>query len=286
MIKTVLYNFGGLKERYLDYEKAKIVVLPVPFDKTSSWVKGSDKGPKAIIEASMNMELYDIETDSEVYKQGIFTAEEIITLDSQEMINSVYNKVKELLKDKKFVVVLGGEHTVALPSIKAHNEVYENLTILYLDAHSDARESYLGNKYSHACVIARIKEITDKFVLVGVRSMSSSEIDKVNKDKIFFAEDIHNTTNWMKEVIGKLTRNVYISIDLDVFDPSVLPSTGTPEPGGLDWYTVMKFLKEVCGNKNIVGFDVVELCPNQNKASDFVAAKLIYKLLSYKFCKV
>ena len=277
------YNFGGLSDEFFNYENAKIAVLPVPFDKTSSWIKGSEKGPKAIIEASMNMELYDLETDSEVYKNGIFTSTEILSNSSEEMIKCVYDRVKELMKDGKFVVSLGGEHTISLPAIKAHHENYSDISIINLDAHSDMRESYLDNRYSHACVMARVKEINNNIILIGIRSLDSSELDNINKNNTFFAKDIFDSEEWIGEAIEKLKQNVYISIDLDVFDPSVLPSTGTPEPGGLDWYTVIKFLKEVCKNRNLIGFDVVELCPTENKASDFLAAKLIYKLLSYKF---
>jgi agmatinase len=284
MSKSVPYNFGGLPDKFLNYEYGKIVVLPVPFDKTSSWIKGSDRGPKAIIEASMNMELYDLETDSEVYKKGIFTSEEIISNSSEEMIKYVYERVTELIKDGKFVVTLGGEHTISLPAIKAHHETHNDISILHLDAHSDMRDSYLDNKYSHACVMARVKEINNNIFSIGIRSLDSSELDNINRNNIFFAKDIFNSENWIQEVISKLNPNVYISIDLDVFDPSIMPSTGTPEPGGLEWYPTLNLLKEVCIKRNLIGFDVVELCPTENIAPDFLAAKLIYKLLSYKFC--
>ncbi len=284
MAVSIPYNFGNLPEEYMNYKDSKIAILPVPFDKTSSWLKGSNKGPRAIIEASMNMELYDLETDYEVYKKGIFTSEEILSNSSEEMIECVYNRVTDFIKDGKFVITLGGEHTIALPSIKAHYENYDDISILHLDAHSDMRDSYLGNKYSHACVMARAKEITENIISIGIRSMDSSELDNIKKDNVFFAADIYNSKEWIEKAVDKLNKNVYISLDLDVFDPSVVPSTGTPEPGGLEWYTTIKFIKEVCRNRNLIGFDVVELCPTENKAPDFLAAKLIYKLLSYKFC--
>ena len=283
MSEPVPYNFGGLTDKFANYKYAEIVILPVPFDKTSTWIKGADSGPKAIIEASMNMELYDLETNSEVYKKGIFTSGEILSNSSEEMIKCVYNRVSELIKDKKFVVTLGGEHSISFPAIKAHHEKYQDISILHFDAHTDMRDSYLDNKYSHACVMARVKDINDNIISVGIRSMDSSELKNINENNIFFAANIYNSEKWIEKAIDKLNKNVYISLDLDVFDPAILPSTGTPEPGGLGWYTVMKLLKKVCKSRTLIGFDVTELCPNENKASDFLAAKLIYKLLSYKF---
>ncbi len=277
-------NFGYLPEEYSNQDDAGVVIIPVAYDGTSTWVKGADKGPAAIIEASANMELYDIETDSQVYKKGIFTEEEIGgDISTAEMIQAVTQITKYYLEKNKFTVITGGEHSVSIGSIKAHTEQYENLTVLQLDAHTDLRQEYNGSKYSHACVMARIKELCP-IVQVGIRSMDYSEKKSLDLSRAFFAKDIYNNTAWIKKVISKLSDNVYITIDLDVFDPSIMPSTGTPEPGGLLWYDVLVLLKEVSGSKNIVGFDVVELCPDvKNKAPDFLAAKLIYKLLSYKF---
>jgi agmatinase len=269
---------------YSSYKNSSVLVLPVPFDKTSSWIKGSDKGPQAIINASRNMELYDIETDSEVYKEGIHTAKAITAANAQTMVDKVRQQVSRALRDKKFVVILGGEHTVSLGTIQAHAEFFNNICILHLDAHSDLRDSYEGDKYSHACIMARVKEITENIISVGIRSTDSSELKNINKQNTFYASDIRKTKDWVRKVVGKLSKNVYISIDLDVFDSSIMPSTGTPEPGGLGWYEVLDLLEIVSKNKNIVGFDVVELCPSKNdKSPDFLAAKLIYKLLSLKF---
>jgi agmatinase len=278
-----LNNFGGLSKDFADYKSSSIVILPVPFDKTSTWLKGADKGPQAIIEASKNMELYDIETDSEVYKKGIFTERAITAENCDSMISEVNQKAKSLLKDGKFVVILGGEHSVSIGAIQVYASYFKNISILHLDAHSDMRDEYEENKYSHACVMARAKESTDRIVSVGIRSMDSSELPNINKKNIFYASEIFKTKDWIAKVISKLSENVYITIDLDVFDSGLMPSTGTPEPGGLDWYQVTELLKQVAENKNIVGADVVELCPSQNKAPDFLAAKLVYKLLSYKF---
>ncbi|MCK5138875.1 MAG: agmatinase [Thermodesulfovibrionia bacterium] len=277
------HNFGCLPKKFSNYKNSSIVILPVSFDKTSTWLKGSDKGPRAIIEASKNLELYDIETRSEVYKKGIFTEKEIVSNSVQDMINKTYRRVKRVLHDKKFAVVLGGEHTVSIGSIKAYAEFFKHMSILHLDAHSDMRDSYEGSRYSHACVMSRIKEVTENFVSVGIRSMDSSELKNINEDSIFYASHIYASKDWIHEVTKKLSENVYITLDLDVFDPSVMPSTGTPEPGGLDWYQVVHLLEDVSKYKNIVGFDIVELCPSLSKAPDFLAAKLIYKLLSLSF---
>jgi len=277
-------NFGYLPEEYSDPENAGIVIIPVAYDGTSTWIKGADKGPTAIIEASANLELYDIETDSEIYKKGIYTEDTITReITTTEMIDAVNGTVQYYLEKNKFTVVIGGEHSVSIGSIKAHAKHYSNLTVLQLDAHADLREEYNGSIYNHACVTARIKE-SCPVVQVGIRSMDSAEKESMDKTRTFFAEDIYNNTDWIKKIISKLSDNVYITIDLDVFDPSIMPSTGTPEPGGLLWYDVLALLKAVSDKKNVVGFDVVELCPDdRNKAPDFMAAKLIYKLLSYKF---
>jgi len=277
-------NFGYLPQEFSDPEKAKIVVIPVAYDGTSTWSKGADKGPEAIIEASANMELYDIETDCEVYKIGIFTEETIAgEISTMEMIEEVAGRVDYYLEKNKFIVVIGGEHSISIGSIRAHAEKYENLSVLQLDAHSDLRDEYNDSKYNHACVMARAKELCP-IVQVGIRSMDSSEKEFMDMSRVFFAKDIYNNMARTETAISELSDNVYITIDLDVFDPSIMSSTGTPEPGGLLWYDALRLLRAVCSKKNIVGFDVVELCPDpRNKAPDFLAAKLIYKLLSYKF---
>jgi len=278
---TTPFNFAGLPEQYSQYEKSKIVILPVSFNKTSTWLKGSDKGPRAIIDASRNLELYDIETNSEVYIQGIFTAETLHPHDSESMIKDVYENIKRYLSDGKFVVVLGGEHSISFSVVKAHLECYPNMSVLQLDAHTDMRDSYEGNRYSHACVMSRVREITKNITSVGIRSMDSSELKNLQTRRVIFAKDIQKSAHWKKKVLRQFSQQVFITIDLDVFDPGIMPSTGTPEPGGLSWYQCLSLLNEISRKKHIVGFDVVELCPSSNRAPDFFAAKLIYKLLSY-----
>jgi len=278
-------NFGDLPGEYSNLRDARIVIIPVPYDRTSTWIKGADKGPAAIIEASANMELYDIETGSEVYRKGIFTADalKVEDLPPEDMIEMVSEEVRHYIEREKFTVVVGGEHSVSIGPIKAHVKSSADVTVLQLDAHTDLRDEYNGSKYNHACVMARAREACP-IVQVGVRSMDSSEKEFIDRGRVFFAEDIYSRTGWIDEAVGKLSGKVYVTIDLDVFDPSIMPSTGTPEPGGLLWYEVLRLLKAVSDKKDIVGFDVVELCPNErNKAPDFLAAKLIYKMLSYKF---
>ena len=284
MANDLPYNFGGLSARYSNYKNSKIVIIPVPFDKTSSWIKGSNKGPGAIINASRNMELYDIETDSEVYRKGIHTSGSVNAVNGRTLAGKLKTRVSSFLNDNKFVVVLGGEHTVSLGTIQSHSEFFKDVSILHLDAHSDMRDAYDGDIFSHACIMARVKEITPNIISAGIRSTDTSELKNINKRNTFYASHIHHSRDWIKRAVKKLSDNVYISIDLDVFDSSIMPSTGTPEPGGLGWYDVIDLLEVVSKNRNIVGFDVVELCPSKNNMGpDFLAAKLIYKLLSLKF---
>lgn len=280
-------NFCGLPEEYCDYKKAKVVILPAPFDATSTWIKGADKGPAALLEASANMETYDIETNSEVYTQGIFTDEPIKEKKSPEkMTAELKSRVLKHIKSKKYVVTIGGEHSVSAGAIAAHAESFDNMSIIQFDAHADLRDEYHGSKYNHACVMARAREIGN-VVQVGIRSAAVEEGPLIqNVDNVFLAHKIYNNNNWFDKCLSKLTKNVYLTIDLDAFDPAIMPGTGTPEPGGLAWYQTLDFLKRLMTEKNVVGFDVVELCPNSaNKASDFLAAKLVYKLLTYKFVK-
>ncbi len=279
-------NFGGIPNELTSLNKAGIVILPVPYDATSDWIKGSDKGPKAIIEASQNLELYDIETDSQVYKKGIHTAAPTKELLSPEkLVKEVYENVKSFLSKKKYVVTIGGNHTVSIGAMKAFTEEFTELTILQLDAHADLRQDYKNSKYNHACVMARARELCP-VVQVGIRSMSAEEKYYMDEERVIFAHETLYKENWEKRALKHLTKNVYLTLDLDVFDTSLLPSTGTPEPGGMQYYQVLHFLKKVISNYNLAGFDVVELCPiDNNKAPDFLAAKLIYQILSCRFSK-
>jgi agmatinase len=277
-------NYGGLPKEYSGFAGSEIVIIPVPYDGTSTWIKGADKGPEALLIASANMELYDIETASEVYKKGIYTSKAITVDKSPELMSeAVYHKAVNYIHENKFVVTIGGEHSVSIGVIKAHTEKYNELSVLQIDAHTDLRPEYEGSKFNHACVMSRVSEWCP-FIQVGIRSMDVEEMQYVVPENIFFARDIAYHDNWMDIAIKKLSKNVYLTFDLDGLDPSILPGTGTPEPGGLLWYQTLRFLKKVIEKRNLVGFDVVELCPNEiNKTSDFLAAKLVYKILSYKF---
>ena len=278
-------NFGGISDELADYQKAPIVILPVPYDETSTWGKGADKGPDAILHASANMELYDIDTDSEVYLNGIHTAAPVTEKSSPDaMVAAVRQKVKAYLKDQKFVVTLGGEHSVTIGAVDAFAAHYPGLSVLQIDAHTDLRPEYEGSRFNHACVMARVREWCP-IVQVGIRSMDVVEKPFLQKDRVFLARDIAGAApGWIDEVIEKLNYDVYVTIDLDGLDPSILPATGTPEPGGLLYYDVIHLLRKLVVKKNLVGFDVVELCPMEaNKASDFLTSKLIYQILSYRF---
>lgn len=277
-------NYAGIPDEFAKKETANIVLIPVPYDGTSTWQKGADKGPQAFLEASENMELYDIETDSEVYKEGIFLAEPVLENASPEnMVETVYKTTREYLVKKKFVTLIGGEHSISIGSIRAFNESFNNITVLQLDAHADLRKEYQGTSCNHACAMYEANQNTN-LIQVGIRSMDKSETSIMDKERVFFAHEMDQDDYWMDHSIELMTDNVFITIDLDAFDPSILPSTGTPEPGGLWWNDTLYFLKRVFNEKNVVGFDIVELCPNPNeKSSDFLAAKLYYKLLSYKF---
>jgi agmatinase len=277
-------TYAGISEEYGKLDTAKIVLIPVPYDGTSTWQKGADKGPKAFLEASENMELYDIETDSEVYKQGIYLADAIEEKSSPEaVVDEVHQTIKHYIKKNKFVTLFGGEHSISIGSIRAFNECFNNLTVLHIDAHADLRPSYEGSASNHACAVYEANQNTN-LIQVGIRSMDISETRIMNRDKVFFAHEMTTNEYWMEDVIDLMTDTVFITFDLDALDPSIMPSTGTPEPGGLFWYETLEFLQKIFKQKNVVGFDIVELCPNEiNKQSDFLAAKLYYKMLSYKF---
>lgn len=277
-------TYAGIPQKYAALETSNIVLIPVPYDGTSTWQKGADKGPEAFLEASENMELYDIETETEVYLQGVYLAPAVTENSSPEtMVEEVYKITKEYILKNKFVTLFGGEHSISIGSIRAFNECFNDLTVLHIDAHADLRKEYEGSTCNHACAVYEASQTTN-LVQVGIRSMDMAETRVMDDDKVWFAQDMARDDYWMDNVIEALGDNVFITFDLDAFDPSIMPSTGTPEPGGLLWYETLDFLRQVFTERNVVGFDIVELCPNEyNRSSDFLAAKLYYKMLSYKF---
>jgi len=279
-------NFAGLEEEFSSRDNSQIAVVSIPFDETVSWLSGTKNGPAALIEASANMELYDIETGTEVYKKGIYTEKPVRSNGSEEMLQKSHDLIKEILAEGKLVVTLGGEHSISAAPIKAHADYYKNISVLQLDAHTDLRPAYEGNKYSHASIMARVNEMENvkDTLAVGIRAMDSSELPFLNRERVYFAEDIVHSDDWMDQAIEKLSENVYLTFDIDVLDPSIMSSTGTPEPGGMQWYQTLKFIKKVAEKRKLIGFDVVELLPVPHfRAPDFLAAKLVYKILTYIF---
>ena len=284
------FNFGAIPHELADYGKSKVVILPVPYDATTTYQAGTRNGPRALIEASRCLEFYDEDTGRNFSDIGVCTLDEIeVVDDAEKMVNRVYEAVKVLLGDGKKAIVIGGEHSISSGVVKAQLEKHPDLTVLHVDAHADMRDELGENKYNHGCVARRISEMCP-LVSVGVRSIAEEEIqhirDNSSRIKVLFAKDIHDSNSWMDEAVKSLGKNVYITIDLDAFDISIMPSVGTPQPGGLQWYQMLEFMKKIAAAKNVVGFDVTELMPIPgNHAPDELAAKLVYKLIGYFFSR-
>lgn len=289
-----ILNFGGLPKEVLERIPARFSVLPVPYDLTASYISGMRNGPRAIIEASTHMELFDEELGCEPYELGGIETRaqlEATALGPEEMIKRVKQSVDGILDDGKIPVMLGGEHSVTLGLVQALLERHPKMSVLQLDAHADMRDEYQDTPFNHACVARRISELCP-IVQVGIRSLSVDEAEflagekKAGKKartniKTYYSTDVIKGIKWDKVMKG-LTDEICITIDLDVFDPAIMPATGTPEPGGLGWYDVIGALREAISKKRVVGFDVVELCPLPgNIAPDFLAAKLVYKMMGY-----
>jgi agmatinase len=285
-------NFGGLPEEHSGYDTSRAVIFPVPLERTTSYEHGTRNGPAAILEASRNMELYDDELELEPYKEiGIHTLAPIDTMDGtlDEVLTELFTAQQALLDDEKFPVALGGEHSLTPPLVQAVAKKYRDLTVLQIDAHADLRDEYQANPASHACAMRRVLENCPA-VQVGIRSLSAEEAKAIPhvRTKIYWAKDIGRAPlkSWIAKVLSDLSSHVYLTVDLDGFDPSIVPATGTPEPGGLDWVQVTSLIRAVADHKKIVGLDVVELSPRPGEhASDFLAAKLVYKCLGYIFCQ-
>ena len=282
-------NFGGIADEGLSsFEGARILVWPVSYEGTVSYGTGTGRGAEAIIDASRNMELYDEETDGEVYRLGIHTLEESASVEPPEaMMKSLLERGRELVSTGKFVAMIGGEHSVSAPVIQAHAERYENLSVLQIDAHADLRDTYDGTPHSHASIMARVtRDLKLPSVQCGIRSISAEEARALDElpTRIFWAKDIVGRTDWWEEAVGGLTENVYLTVDIDGLDPSLVAQTGTPEPGGLGWYEVVGLIRTLARSRRVVGMDLTEYSYVEGfSASAFLCAKLIYKSLSYIF---
>lgn len=265
---------------------AEAAILPVPYDGTSTWHKGADAGPAALLHASEALELYDIETDSEPWRRGIRTLPSVACPEDPEALSNVVgSRVAALLDARELPIVVGGEHSVTIGAVRAAASRYADLTVLQIDAHADTRESYEGSRFNHACVMARAREVCP-VVQVGIRSADAAELPGLDPQRVFWAHEILEEPDraWIDRVVALLTPHVYVTIDLDALDPSLLPATGTPEPGGLGWYDLMALLARVARASQVVGFDVVELLPAPGAhASSFTAAKLVYRFLAEIF---
>src|SRR5436190_3185327 len=282
-------NFGGIdEEEYSSKDAARVFILPVSYEGTVSYGTGTGAGAMAIVNASRNMELYEEETDSEVYKIGIHTLPEFTARPTPDaMMSELYEYSKDLVDSGKFLCMLGGEHSVSAPIIQAHKEAYDDLSVLQIDAHADLRDTYDGTPHSHASIMARVvKDMQIPSVQVGIRSISVDEARVIDQlpTRIFWARDIVGRTDWWDDAVDGLTENVYLTVDIDGLDPSLVSATGTPEPGGLGWYETIGLVRTLARKRNVVGMDLTEYSyvEGQN-ASAFLCAKLIYKTLAFVF---
>jgi agmatinase len=282
-------GFMHLDDEDTEFERARVVVVPVPFDGTTCYRPGTREGPQAIIDASRNLELYDAELRRSPYHVGIHTlrAVEIIQGDAAAMVERVEFVTAALLARDKFIVTLGGDHLTSIGIVRAYAKRYPTMSVLQIDAHADLREEYEGSALSSATIMRRVLDVCPRTAQVGIRSLSEPEARLVEERQLplWLASEIHHQTlqgrrDWIGEVVAQLADEVYVTIDVDAFDPALVPGTGTPEPGGLGWYDVVDLLAAVTERKRVLGFDVVELSPlMEGHVSPVVAAKLVYKLI-------
>ncbi len=287
---TVPFNFGGLPPDQSGWTKSRVVFLPIPYDLTSTYLAGSRRGPLAILEASTHMELFDEVLNQETFRVGFHTLDslEAAAVGPEKMIALVEEYIHRVVRAKKFPVLLGGEHSITLGAARVMKKKFPRVSFLQFDAHADLRRSYEGTPFSHACIGRRMAEL-GPLVQVGIRSLTREESLFIKKGKVktYFWHQLEEIPRWEEEVLSSLSPEVYVTIDLDVLDPAIMPATGTPEPGGLNWKTLTAFLRRVAREKKVVGFDVVELTPIPGLiAPDFLAAKLIYRFLGEIFAPV
>jgi len=289
-VYTKKKNFLALDKEFSSYKDSYITILPVPYESTTSYGKGTELGPAAVLDASHYVEFFDEELNRELcFEKGISTIRSLNfeKRKAKKAVEYICMVITDLINDGKYVVTLGGEHTIAIAPIKAHLKFDKNISVLQFDAHSDLRDRYEGKKYSHACFTARVAEFTNEIIQVGVRAQSKEEYNYIKEKKIntFYAYEIRDGkygNNWQEAVINSLKEKVYVTFDVDYYDPSLMPSTGTPEPNGFFWNETNKFLKTLGQERKVIGFDVVEVAPIKGFSSpDYLAAKLIYKMLNY-----
>ncbi|MBF8267388.1 MAG: speB [Dehalococcoidia bacterium] len=283
---SIPWNFAAIPPEESNPEECRVAIVPVPYDSTTSYRGGTREGPRAIIEASRQLEDYDMELGREVYRVGIYTAPEVEPhVGSPEaMAQRVRDVVEPWVRKGKLLALLGGEHSISVGAVEALRDVHPDLSVLYLDAHGDLRDEYMGSRFSHACTARRIWEMCP-LVQVGVRSLSQEEMAFIQQEglRVYFKGEGSAPSSWsVEDVVRSLSGKVYVSIDLDVLDPSLMPAVGTPEPGGMGWEALLGLLRAVCRERSVVGFDITELCPTAGPPScAFVAAKLAYKVMGY-----
>lgn len=287
--RVALGEFGGTTPTTTDFQNARVVILPVPLDRTTSYVPGTRTGPHEILVASSHMELWDEETETDVHSVGIYTLPEMefpfATMD--EVVDEIRRLAGEIVNRGKFPVILGGEHSITPPVVAAVASKHKGLSVLQIDAHADLRESFMGTPHNHACAMRRTLEHAP-ITQVGIRSLSAEEAADISslRTKVFYDFNMRQDPAWIDRVVDSLSDVVYITIDVDGFDPAIMPSTGTPEPGGLSWHEGLSLLRRVIERRTVVGCDIVELSPMPgNAAPNFLCAKLLYKILSYRFGK-
>src|SRR5438309_4841658 len=285
--RVAIGDFGGTTPTPTTFDKARVVFLPVPLDRTTSYVSGTRTGPHEILVASSHMELWDEETETDVHSIGICTLPEMefpfATMD--EVVQDIRRVAFELVSRGKFPVVLGGEHSITAPVVAAVAAKYPGVSVLQIDAHADLRDSFMGTPHNHACAMRRVLEYA-RCTQVGIRSLSTEEAAAAPAlpTEIFYDFNMRQDEDWMDRVVDSLSETVYLTIDVDAFDPAIMPATGTPEPGGLSWYEALALLRRVIERRMVAGCDIVELAPiGGNVAPNFLCAKLVYKILSYRF---
>ena len=283
-------NFLDLEPQFSSYQSSRFVVLPLPYEGTVTYGTGTAGGPDAIIQASTQVELFDEELLGEFFQAGVFTANPVDcqSFSPEQNQERIYSAAAKLMADDKFVLALGGEHSVSVALVKAAAQRWPNLSVLHLDAHADLRDTYQQSKFSHACVVRRLRDMSLPTVSVGIRSYSLQESNLLEKSTITARQiaqtrsDSSAQTQWIDQVLTSLSDTVYVTVDIDVFDPSQAPGTGTPEPGGLDWYEVTALLRRVAQTKQIVSADIVEVIPKiAGQVTEFLAARLAYKIIAY-----